>query len=72
MPSQQAGQPLCMYTCIFNDPLRVNLQGPSRNVVLTPQMEVHNAAMSSMRSFVEWISEIILSFWILKRTEKLG
>ena len=65
-----AGQPLCIY----GDPaypLRVNLQGPFRNAVLTPQMEAYYAAMSSVRSSVEWLFGGIINFFKfldLKRT----
>ena len=58
------GQPLCIY----GDPaypLRVNLQGPFRNAVLTPQMEVYNEAMSSVRSSVEWLFGDIKSYFKL-------
>ena len=44
-----AGQPLC----ICGDPaypIRVNLQCPFRNGVLTPRMEAYNIAMSSVRT----------------------
>ena len=39
--------------CIYGDPaypLRVQLQAPFRNVVLTPQMQAFNSSMSSVRS----------------------
>ena len=69
-----AGKPLCIY----GDPgypLRVNLQGPFKNAVLTPQMEAYNAAMSSVRSSVEWLfGDIINYFKFLdfKKNLKIG
>lgn len=57
-----AGQPLCVY----GDPaypLRVHLQGPFKHGVLTPQMEEYNAAMSAVRSSVEWLfGDVVNSF----------
>ena len=44
--------------CIYGDPaypLRIQLQGPFRNAVLTPQMEDFNSAMSAVRTSVEWL-----------------
>lgn len=49
-----AGNPLCLY----GDPaypLRVHLQAPFRNAVLTQQMEDSNNSMSAVRSSVEWL-----------------
>ena len=69
-----AGRPLCIY----GDPaypLRVNLQSPFRNAVLTPQMEAYNEAMSSVRSSVEWLfGDIVNYFKFLdfKKNLKLG
>ena len=45
-----AGHPMCIY----GDPaypLRVQLQAPFRNVVLTPQMQAFNSSLSSVRLF---------------------
>lgn len=57
-----AGQPMCVY----GDPaypLRVHLQAPFRNAVLTPQMEAYNTCMSKVRTSVEWLfGEIANSF----------
>ena len=36
-------------------PLRVHLQVPYRGVGITPQMELYNKAMSSVRMSVEWL-----------------
>ena len=69
-----AGQPLCIY----GDPaypIRVHLQCPFRNGVLTPQMEAYNTAMSSVRTSVEWLfGDIINYFKFLhfKKNLKLG
>ena len=57
-----AGQPLCLY----GDPaypLRIHLQGPFKFGVLTHQMEQYNAAMSAVRSSVEWLfGDVVTSF----------
>ena len=70
-----AGQPLCIY----GDPaypLRVNLQGPFRSAVLTPQMEAYNAAMSCVRSSVKWLSGDTISYFrfldLKKKNLKIG
>ena len=69
-----ARQPLCIY----GDPaypIRVHLQCPFRNGVLTPQMEAYNTAMSSVRTSVEWLfGDIINYFKFLdfKKNLKLG
>ena len=68
-----AGRPLCIY----GDPaypLRVNLQSPFRNAVLTAQMEAYNEAMSSVRSSVEWLFGDIVNYFYLdfKKNLKLG
>ena len=55
---------LCQYAfslpwqplCIYGDPaflIRVHLQCPFRNGVLTPHMEVYNTSMSTVRTSVE-------------------
>ena len=60
-----AGNPLYLY----GDPaypLRVRLQAPFRNVVLTQQMEDFNNSMSAVRSSVEWLfSDVINDFKFL-------
>ena len=57
-----AGQPLCVY----GDPaypLRVHLQAPFRHGVLTQQMQDYNAAMSRVRTSVEWLfGDVVNSF----------
>ena len=57
-----AGRPLCIY----GDPaypLRVNLQSPFRNAVLTAQMEAYNEAMSSVMFFGDWLFADILNYF---------
>lgn len=46
--------PLCDYGDPAH-PMRVHLQTPFRNMVLTPQMVNFNKAMSSVRVSVEWL-----------------
>ena len=64
--------------CIYGDPaypLRIHLQAPFRNLVLTPQMQAYNSAMSEVRSSVEWLfGEIIGYFKFLdfKKSLKIG
>lgn len=68
------GQPLC----IFGDPaypLRVHLQGPFQGAALTPQMEMFNGSMSSVRVSVEWLFGDILNhfkFLDFKKNLKVG
>ena len=66
-----AGQPMCVY----GDPaypLRVHLQAPFRNAVLTPQMEAYNTCMSKVRTSVEWLfGEIANSFKFLDFKKEL-
>ena len=48
------GQPMCIY----GDPaypLRIHLQAPFRQRVLTPQQQAYNDSMSAVRSSVEWL-----------------
>ena len=44
-------------------PLRVHLQVPYRGVGLTPQMELYNKAMSSVRMSVEWLFGDIVNYF---------
>ena len=68
------GQPMCLY----GDPaypLRLHLQGPFRNARRTPQMEDFNAAMSAVRTSVEWMfGDIVNKFKFLdfKKNLKVG
>ena len=52
--------------CLYGDPaypLRVNLQGPFQGAALTPQMEMFNDSMSSVRVSVEWLFGDILNYF---------
>ena len=68
-----AGRPLCVY----GDPpypLRVHLQTPFRNMILTPQMVNFNKAMSSVR-VVEWLFGDIVEYFKsvdFKKNLKIG
>ena len=57
-----ARQPFCLY----GDPaypLRIHLQGPLKFGALTHQMQQYNAAMSAVRSFVDWLfGDVVTSF----------
>ena len=60
----RVGDPLCIY----GDPtypLRLHLQAPFRNALLTPQMEAYNSSMSSVRSSVEWLFGDIVNYFKL-------
>ena len=45
-------------------PLRVHLQVPYRGAGITPQMELYNKAMSSVRMSVEWFFGDIVNYFI--------
>lgn len=68
------GQPMCIY----GDPaypLRVNLQAPFQGAALTPQMEMFNDSMSSVRVSVEWLFGDILNYFKFldfKKNLKIG
>ena len=68
------GQPMCIY----GDPaypLRVRLQGPFQGAALTPQMEMFNDSMSSVRVSVEWLFGDILNYFKFldfKKNLKIG
>ncbi|KAL9976983.1 hypothetical protein ACROYT_G014334 [Oculina patagonica] len=69
-----AGHPMCIY----GDPaypLRLQLQAPFRNVVLTAQMQALNSSMNSVRSCVEWLFGDIVNYFKLidfKKNLKIG
>ena len=69
-----AGRPLCVY----GDPaypLRVHLQTPFRNMILTPQMVHFNKAMNYVRVSVEWLFGDIVEYFKyvdLKKNLKIG
>ena len=68
------GEPMCIY----GDPaypLRVHLQGPFQGAALTPQMEMFNDSMSSVRVSVEWLFGDILNYFKFldfKKNLKIG
>ena len=68
------GEPMCIY----GDPtypLRVHLQCPFRQRILTPDMEAFNEAMSSVRVSEEWLfGDIVDYFKFLdfKKNLKIG
>ena len=52
--------------CIYGDPaypLRVHLQSPFRNAVLTADMEAFNKGMSSVRVSVEWLFGDVINYF---------
>ena len=52
--------------CTYGDPaypLRIHLQTPFRNGILTPQMQQFNSSMNPMRSSVEWLSRDIINYF---------
>ena len=55
--------------------IRVNLQGPFQGAALTPQMEMFNDSMSSVRVSVEWLFGDILNYFKFldfKKNLKIG
>lgn len=64
--------------CLYGDsayPLRVNLQGPFKYAILTPQMQEFNAAMSAVRISVEWLFGDIINYFKFidfKKNLKIG
>ena len=56
------GQPMCIYGDPVY-PLRIHLQAPFRNGVLTPQMQAYNSAMSEVRSSVEWLFGDVINYF---------
>ena len=62
LPDNPAGQAVCVYGNPAY-PLRVQIQGPFRLGVLTPQMEQYNTETSTVRSSVQWLfGDVINSF----------
>lgn len=56
------GQPMCLY----GDPaypLRIHLQAPFRNAVLTHAMQAFNSSMSAVRVSVEWLFGDIVNYF---------
>lgn len=64
--------------CIYGDPaypLRLHLQAPFREAILTDQMRLFNASMSATRVSVEWLfGDIVNYFKFLdfKKNLKIG
>ena len=68
-----ATSPLGQPMCIFGDPaypLRVQLQGPYKNAVVTPAMQVFNTSMSQVRIAVEWLFGDIVNYFKFTDTTK--
>ena len=62
LPISPDGRPVC----IFGDPaypLRLHLQAPFRNAVMTPQMEAFNVSMSTVRTSFEWLFGDITNYF---------
>ena len=56
------GHPLCIY----GDPaypLRVHLQAPFRQAVMTAEMQLFNTSMSAVRVSVEWLFGDVINFF---------
>ena len=63
---QFAFSPTGQAMCIHGDhayPLRIHLQASFRNHALTPQMQACNAAMSGVRTSVEWLFGDIINYF---------
>ena len=64
--------------CIYGDPaypLRIHLQAPFRNRVLTPQMLAYNSSMSAVRTAVEWLFGDVINYFKcldFKKNLKIG
>ena len=75
---QNAVSPNGHLMCLYGDPaypLRVQLQQPFRNAVLTAQMQEYNARMSSVRESVEWLFGDIVNYFKFidfKKNLKIG
>ena len=53
---------------LYEDPtylLRIHLQAPFRNAVLTPAMQAFNSSMSAVRKSVEWFLGDIVNYFKL-------
>ena len=72
---QHAFSPNNQPMCIYGDPaypLRLHLQAPFRNAVLTADMEAFNKSMSAVRVSVEWLfGDVINYFRFLDFKKKL-
>lgn len=59
------GHPMCLYGNP-SYPIRVHLQAPFKNAVLTQDKEAYNRSMSNVKTSVEWIfGDVINSFKFL-------
>ena len=64
--------------CIYGDPaypLSVHLHGPFRDAYLTPQRQLYNQSMSSVRTLVDWLFVDVqnyFKFLNLKKNLKVG
>ena len=56
------GQPMRLYGDLAY-PLRIHLQIPFRNAVLTPAMQAFNSSMSAVRESVEWLFGDIINYF---------
>lgn len=57
---------VCHSLCVYGDPaypMRVHLQAPFRNMVLTPQMVNFNKTMSSVGVSVEWLFGDVVEYF---------
>lgn len=57
-----AGQPMCIYGDPVY-PLRVHLQGPFKNALLTPRIQQFNKCMSEFRVPVEWLFNDTINYF---------
>lgn len=63
---QFAYSPTGQTMCIYGDPaypLRIQLQAPFRNAVITPEMQAFNSAMSRVRISVEWLFGDVINYF---------
>ena len=63
---QNAFSPTGDAMCVYGDPaypLRIHLQAPFRERVLTPQMQAYNASMSRVRTSVEWLFGDVINYF---------
>ena len=61
-----AVSPLGQLICIYGDPaypLRVQLQAPYSNAILTADMQAFNTSMSEVRVAVEWLFGDIVNYF---------
>ena len=59
--------------CIYGDPaypLRVHLQGPFRDAYLTPQKQLYNQSMNSVRTSVEWLFADVQNYFQIYRLQE--